>query len=119
MRTPLNTAVMGLQYLRRELVKSSRDSDLLDVVDEVRDACEISVTILNEMLDYDKLQSGGMKLELEEVPVKEYLETTISPFCAQVRCGAKCTGNLNINPSPELNGIMYHFLLATIYNIPS
>jgi len=85
MRTPLNTAVMGLQFLRIKLVKSRTDTELLGIVDEVRGACEISVTILNEMLDYDKLQSGLMKLEKEEVNVKTFLETTISPFYAQVR----------------------------------
>ena len=84
MRTSLNTAVMGLQYLRSELVKSSTDTELLEIVDEVRGACEISVTILNEMLDYDKLQSGGMKLDFEKVSVKEFLEVTISPFYVQV-----------------------------------
>jgi len=84
MRTPLNTAVMGLQYLRSELMKSCRDTELLGIVDEVRGACDISVTILNEMLDYDKLQSGGMKLDVEELAVKEFLEVTISPFYVQV-----------------------------------
>jgi len=84
MRTPLNTAVMGLQYLRNELIKSGKDVELLEIVDEVSGACEISVTILNEMLDFDKLQSGLMKLEKEEILVKKFLKTTLSPFYAQV-----------------------------------
>lgn len=84
MRTPLNTAVMGLQFLRSELEKTEANEDVIIILDEVKDACEISVTILSEMLDFDKLQSGGMKMELEEVQVKIFLETTISPFYLQV-----------------------------------
>jgi len=80
MRTPLNTAAMGLQYLRSELVKANTNIDLVDILDEVRGACEISITILNEMLDFDKLQSGLMKLEVEEIPVRDFLNTVISPF---------------------------------------
>jgi len=80
MRTPLNTAAMGLQYLRSELVKANTNIDLVDILDEVRGACEISITILNEMLDFDKLQSGLMKLEVEEIPVRDFLHTVIAPF---------------------------------------
>jgi len=80
MRTPLNTAAMGLQYLRSEMIKADTNLVLVDILDEVRGACEISVTILNEMLDFDKLQTGLMKLEVEEIPVKDFLITVISPF---------------------------------------
>jgi len=85
MRTPLNTAVMGLQYLRSEMLKRNANDDLVEILDEVKGSCEISVTILNEMLDFDKLQSGRMKLELEEVPVLDFLKSTLSPFSVQVR----------------------------------
>jgi len=84
MRTPLNTAVMGLQCLRDEIIKVDGNDEIINILDEVRGACEISVTILSEMLDFDKLQSGLMKMEFEEVNVKDYLETTISPFYLQV-----------------------------------
>ena len=85
MRTPLNTAVMGLQYLRSELEKAEANDEIMMTLDEVSSSCEISVLTLNEMLDYDKLQSGLMKMELEQVSVKEFLEDTISPFSIQVR----------------------------------
>jgi len=84
MRTPLNTAVMGLQYLRSELVKAEANDEIMLTVDEVSSACEISVSTLTEMLDFDKLKSGLMKMELELVLVKELIEATISPFYVQV-----------------------------------
>jgi len=84
MRTPLNTAVMGLQYLRSELNKVDGSDEIITILDEVSGACEISVTILSEMLDFDKLQSGLMTIELESANIKDFLKTTISPFYLQV-----------------------------------
>jgi len=77
-------AVMGLQYLRKDMIKVAASDEIMTTLDEVRAACDISVMTLSEMLDFDKLQSGLMKLEVEEVFVKELLEDNISPFYGQV-----------------------------------
>ena len=83
-RTPLNTVGMGLQVLKEELTEIGANDDILRTVANIENCCEIAVDILNDLLVFDKLDSGILKLELERLNVFEFLTETIHPFFLQV-----------------------------------
>ena len=83
-RTPLNTVFMGLQVLWNDLHSSAASADILRTVKSLEGACEVAVDILNDLLLFDKLDSGILKLDLSCVPVKQFLIETVDPFRLQV-----------------------------------
>jgi len=91
------------------MLKRNPHDDLVEILDEVQGSCEISVTILNEMLDYDKIQCGLMKLDLEEVPVLDFLKTTLSPFYVQVGYLNYITQNITRNEYFNFFLLLYLF----------
>ena len=82
-RTPLNTAVMGLQVLTDDL--SSADQQILNNLREVRESCDIAVNVLNELLMFDKLEGGTLMVEKEEVNALDLVTKTVALFNMQVR----------------------------------
>ena len=83
-RTPLNTVGMGLQVLREDLSSGGTHPDALRTVTNIETCCEIAVDILNDLLIFDKLDSGILKLELERLNAYEFVVETIHPFYLQV-----------------------------------
>ena len=81
-RTPLNTAIMGLQVLADELETTNPDS--LESVQEVRTSCDIAVNVLNELLMFDKLEGGTLMLEKTRVKALDLIAKTIAHFQIQV-----------------------------------
>ena len=76
---------MGLQVLRNDLLSSGVSADILSTVKSLEHASDVAVDILNDLLLYDKLDSGILKLDLTSVPVKQFLIDTVEPFLLQVR----------------------------------
>ena len=81
-RTPLNTAIMGLQVLVDEL--QTTEPDTLESLQEVRESCDIAVNVLNELLMFDKLEGGTLMLEKTKENALELVTETISAFNIQV-----------------------------------
>ncbi|KAL3919566.1 MAG: hypothetical protein SGARI_007175, partial [Bacillariaceae sp.] len=80
-RTPLNTVCVGLELLERELHKDSSKGESNDasfpfttedvdfwhtVTMDVKENAAVAVSILNDMLNYDKLETKTLELESEE-----------------------------------------------------
>eukprot|EP01041_Mallomonas_annulata_P012074 gene12074-25315_t len=65
--------------------KDNNDSqgDLLETVHEIRNSGNIAVDILSEMLDYDKIESRSMQLDLTTVAIKLFVLECIRPFYLQ------------------------------------
>lgn len=93
-RTPLNTVFLGMTFLRSTLNKrplsgdTNRTSDnelLLETVDDISSSCQTALSILNELLTFDKIDSGLMKMELEEMHPWLYLQGAVRPFSVQAR----------------------------------
>ena len=82
-RTPLNTAIMGLQVLI-EALQSPADMENLDTANDVKNACDVAVNVLNEVLTFDKLESGTLMLEKSTVHAMGLVEETVSMFQIQV-----------------------------------
>jgi two-component system, sensor histidine kinase len=90
LRTPLNTAFLGLRLLSNEL-KESKDPKDIERYETLRDvnlSCTAAVDILNDLLCYEKLQSGMLDLHKEHVTVDLLLRECVSMFSVQARdCG--------------------------------
>jgi hypothetical protein len=90
-RTPLNTVCMGLELLESELKMAppNKDNDRgegvekegLDfwsnVTNDIKENTHTAVEILNDMLNYDNLESGGLNLELTQVRISDIVERTV------------------------------------------
>lgn len=87
-RTPMNIAVAGLDVLMRtkkrsQTVQSSEEE--LDLIDEIQDSCKVAVTILDDLLAYEKLDSGILALDKSEVNVSAFVRTTAALFRIQAK----------------------------------
>ena len=83
-RTPLNAVSMGLKYLRDELPKYIQVPDILDSVATSQSACLASINILSDLLTFDKIEDGELKLDRQEISVKDLVLSSTAIFQAQV-----------------------------------
>ena len=83
-RTHLNAVSLGLKYLCDELPKYIQDPDILDSVTTSQSACSVSVNILTDLLTFDKIEDGKLKLDCQEVSVRELVLSATALFQAQV-----------------------------------
>jgi len=110
-RTPLNTVCMGLELLESELGHHRQDDMVAgeekiadedvsfwhNVTVDVKENAHIAVSILNDLLNYDKLETGTLKLETGRVQIWELVASTVSQFRIQA---ANKRINLNVGVEP-------------------
>ena len=98
-RTPLNTVCMGLELLEEELASHRPpENSNASVVDEVaakelkvwhditadlQDNAASAVSILNDLLNYDKIESGTLQLEVGTVYLAEVVKKAVRKFHVQ------------------------------------
>lgn len=90
LRTPLNAVFLGMTLVRDELTTMSplvRNyvEHIVETVDDVNNCCEAAITILNDLLTFDKLEAGKMSVDFEETPILEYVTESLRPFRAEAR----------------------------------
>jgi len=83
-RTPLNAVRMGLQYLSVELPKITQDDDILDSVETSELASVAAINILNDLLTFDKIEEGNLKLDCHLASAKDLIQSSIAIFRAPV-----------------------------------
>ena len=79
-----------------ELDKSNRTGDFehRETLLDVQTACRIAVEILNDLLCFDKLESGILELHKHEVPVQSFIADCVNMFGSQAReAGVTITNN--------------------------
>lgn len=102
-RTPLNSVSMGLTLMKEELAHNlgyksadamladhdekedknnpeAGDRDLFNLAHEVHTSAQSSVDVLNDLLNYDKIENGQLALELTVVPIWNLLGRTVGEF---------------------------------------
>jgi signal transduction histidine kinase len=101
-RTPLNTVRLGMKLLEVEMGKfsgklartSSTDLALLmkttlrswkELADEIIESSESAVEVLNDLLNYDKIEIGTMKLEFSYFDVRTLVEKTVTAMQVQAQ----------------------------------
>jgi signal transduction histidine kinase len=101
-RTPLNTVRLGMKLLEVEMGKfsgklsktSAQDLASLmraalrswkQLAEEIVESSEAAVEVLNDLLNYDKIEIGTMKLEFSYFDVRELLEKTTAAMQVQAQ----------------------------------
>ena len=76
---------MGLKLLQRELFNNKLTAeDKLLMMRDIQSSLNIAIDILNDLLNYEKLDAGIMKLDLESLSVWPLIHESITPFYLQV-----------------------------------
>jgi signal transduction histidine kinase len=104
LRTPLNTAFLGLKLLTNELKssKNPKDMERYDTLCDVNMSCTAAVDILNDLLCYEKLESGILELHKENITVDSFIKECASMFSAQAReCGVTIS---TVTDTPQAPG---------------
>ena len=85
MRTPLNAAYVGLKVLEKVLIKGEGQQflDRVATVKDVMDACDIAISCLNDLLNYDKLEDGTLMVEPKSTVALPFLLSSIKLFNLQ------------------------------------
>ena len=73
-RTPLN-AVIGTAY---HLIESGPKEDQVDDLERLKASSENLLLLINNVLDYNKIEAGKIDLDFTAVSLKSYCETEIS-----------------------------------------
>ena len=63
----------------------SANSENLETLLDVQSACNIGVEILNELLCFDKLESGILELHKHDVTVIPFIDVCVTMFASQAR----------------------------------
>ena len=88
-RTPLNSVCMGLQLMREEMGASIAKREPAGpetmaewsiLAEEVLVNAGASVDVLNDLLNYDKVETGTLTLELTVIPIISLLRQTLDEF---------------------------------------
>lgn len=80
-RTPMN-GVVGMASLLRETTLDARQLDYLQTIES---CSESLLTIINDILDYSKIEAGHVNLERTPVEVRGCIEDCFDLFDAQAR----------------------------------
>lgn len=80
LRTPLSIVINGLELVKEQVTNGSSADDSLELLHELKGACLTGVDILNELLDYEKLESGLARMDKSVQDPLPLIEATIAPF---------------------------------------
>ena len=89
MRTPLNAATLGLNMVVTQMKKNRHptqaDQELVETLSDIRLACSTAVDILNDLLSFEKLESGILDLHRENISALKFMKEGIVMFSAQAK----------------------------------
>jgi len=72
-RTPLNAVLMGLNIIQNE----EKNTERSHLIQEIQNSANSAVEVLNEVLQYDKIESKTLILEMTMVDIWEIVETKL------------------------------------------
>jgi signal transduction histidine kinase len=92
--------VLGLQLLTEQMKKGKEavDVERYDILCDVNMSCGAAVDILNDLLCYEKLESGILDLHPQNISVIPFLSDTVEMFALQAR-GSNITMDLVVESS--------------------
>ena len=100
LRTPLNTVFLGLKLLHEEMKARSNNKDSLTTIEDIQQSVQVALGILNELLLFDKVESGILHLDKEKIlSIFDYIQDVISPFRVQVHYSPFTSININFTCS--------------------
>ena len=100
-RTPMN-GVLGITELLKDTKLDSMQSHYVKVI---ADSGVSLIEIINDILDYSKIESGKMDIESIEISIRDFLDEAISLFSIRSSENkVELVTNVNINIPPTLFG---------------
>jgi signal transduction histidine kinase len=92
--------VLGLQLLTEQMKKGKEavDVERYDMLCDVNMSCGAAVDILNDLLCYEKLESGILDLHPQNISIIPFLSETVAMFALQAR-DSGVTVSLVLEPS--------------------
>jgi PAS domain S-box-containing protein len=78
-RTPMN-GIIGMTSL---LMNADLNDENYDFIETIRSSSESLLTIINEVLDFSKIESGRMELEMQPLDVQESVEGALDLLAPQ------------------------------------
>lgn len=94
-RTPLN-AIMGLNQLLLGSKQSDENRQWLQLMD---DSSRVLLNLLNDVLDFSRIEAGKLKLENIAFPLRPLFESTSKTYLEQARLKSV---DMKVSLSPEL-----------------
>jgi signal transduction histidine kinase len=84
-RTPLNAVCVGLQLMQEEIREtqsnlSDNKAEMFELTEDILCSATSAVDILNDLLNYDKVEMGSLSLERTIVPIWDLIERTSAEF---------------------------------------
>ena len=95
---------VGLKLVSDDLEGSveTKDADRFEILSDVKAACRTAVQILDDLLCFDKLESGILEIHKHEVLVMPFMTDCVSMFASQAK-EAGVTMSL-VTPQRDLHG---------------
>lgn len=100
MRTPLNVIYIALQMMVAEetarqdgrageggivrAIDRRSDSTIRETAEESLEACTVAMSILDDLLMYDRIEEGGLSLVQEDVDLVAFVNRCVNLFHVQV-----------------------------------
>ena len=104
LRTPLNTVIGFSRLLSEQGKRKLADGQVVEYSSLILDAAEHLLSVINDILDISKIQSGRYSLDAREVIAEELIRNCVG-FFAQAAEQASLTLDMRIDPGlPAIRG---------------
>ena len=80
LRTPLNTVIGFSKLLAEQERRSLRPDEITEYARLIKDAAGHLLSLINDILDISKLQSGRYAIDAQEVDLEDIIETTVRGY---------------------------------------
>lgn len=77
-------SIAGLTYLAREMVGDGRDNELRDYLNQIDQASQYLLSLLNNIMDMSKIESSKYELRIKPFNISEVFDEIYSVFSAQM-----------------------------------
>lgn len=97
-RTPMNTVCLGMTLLLSELQAELEDvegasglltpasvGDWIVLANDVMESAQSAVAVLNDLLNYDRIEMGNLDLDVSLLDISHLVENTVKAFHLQAR----------------------------------
>jgi signal transduction histidine kinase len=86
-RSPLSVVVAGLEILTQKLTARSHEDETLrenlELTQDITEASETAINIINDLLEYESLDAGMLKIEIERISPHKLIRTKILAMIAK------------------------------------
>ena len=79
------TALVRSVLQKQQDCYTDQFKDWLDLIQDIIQSADAAITVLNDLMSYDKLDTGTMVIEREVLPIWEIIDSTVHPFTVQAK----------------------------------